>query len=532
MNFNDIANTLGAFLGHFFVYTRIPPLPTERNAMPKQYDREVMENGRVIIFCRSDPAKAKKHHPKWWVKFSIPRPDSNTHQIWDEPLGTRDKNEAIRVAGNRYDEAKDRIKLGVETKAPSIERIIDEYMEEKRRHFEEGKISKTHLTSLNNSTKVLRDEIFSGNFWPRIQSFEDTRKHIDKIRKHVEKRREKNNLMTDGKRRETQLKNILKQLWKFSIDKRYANERLMPNDRDFDFPKQNPRKTKSFSDKEITFILRMIPEWITEPLNNNDVWSPYYRPLLGYYLYCLTYSGIRTSEARRLQWDDIYLVDPKDGANVANIRDCKRSLHSDWIVQIDIPANKAKTKRDRLVTCLQDYTHKAFDHYEWAQFKKDDDYLFATLPEGKPIHSFFSTFNNFMEFAAKEWKQLFGTDGVTYDDEGNKRNTYTFRHTYINRQIDRRTINIQELAENAGHRIDTMMEWYRERRGRGKEQIESVRALAGVDALGDNDQIKKETLSTPSDQTRESAELRKQLSESERKIALLEIKIIELAGEN
>lgn len=425
--------------------------------MPKQYDRTDVFNDGSLILYRRRPREDGKKPAAFWARYKL---REGTNHI-EKTTGYNELPRARDYASAKFNMYKDRLILGFSLEAKTVEDVINSFIKKRTIDFEKGEIGKPHYKTTVRSANILK-KIFKN-----CKTFEETSKGChSSIEQHCKKNITNHNQYKDGKRTEFQYKVFFKQIWQFAIDERFVDSSLMPTDGQIKFPIHKPTKIESFSDLELQHIIKYLRDFPTHEVNYRLCYNyDYYWPLVSYYIFLLIYSGLRTSEAKKLQWKDISFV--KQG-----YEDFEETLFSgvnlnNTIVYIRLPSTKSKIKISRTILCRWEYTDILLEHFKWAKYNSPEDYLFANQLDGSQLSRFESSFRRLMDYMTKRYKDDTGKDGIRTDINHNTRTQYTFRHTYINLMIDD-GCDVFDLAEMCGHSVETMRKFYNDREDKRK----------------------------------------------------------------
>jgi len=167
----------------------------------------------------------------------------------------------------------------------------------------------------------------------------------------------------------------------------------------------------------------------------------YYRQAFVDYFQLVVWTGLRTTEALKLRWND-WSIDEKDGVRIGRIQ----------MLAIEKGARRTKKPRDfKVHDKVNRLLERRRNHVDFAD---DNDYIF-TRPmfgreklRGRNIGNFRNTYTKAMDAC-----------GLLHDSKGNKRTRNIARHT--NAHLSRNAGKpIDDMADDIGNLVTTAQRFY------------------------------------------------------------------------
>lgn len=167
----------------------------------------------------------------------------------------------------------------------------------------------------------------------------------------------------------------------------------------------------------------------------------YYRRALRDYCQVISYSGLRTGEASLLKWKDWKIIN-------------KGTDDEYCLLKVRADEKKGMKTGEREVVGLKYVNTALIRRKNDTIYNKPDDYIFSHVKrhEGQPIMSFRKSF----EQALKKAK-------IGFDKEGNRIKGYTpymLRGTYATLRLTKGNVDIYELAQNLGNKVEITEKYY------------------------------------------------------------------------
>jgi integrase len=420
--------------------------------MSKSYLNKVeLKGGEIILFHRQN-AKKPIYHVRIHVKGMRDIYGNKVTYI-QESTGEQDLEEAKRYALDKYDDLRLRAKKKEPVKQLSFEDLYLIWWADKRQRLEAIQHAKGRKGESQRVTwyekhsqrywlpyfgAMKLDEMtpaFIGGYWTWRMTYwsradEEERK---RYANHAIKPSKKSMDMEQSALREifgwANQNKILNYMPK--IENPYARQGIAPNRR------------PSFDTKDFVKLEAYLKKWVVgEGVNDTRVNSAhkYNRKLLQLYIYWLAGTGMRTGEVLKLKHKDVAI---------------KRSKASETLyLQINV-GQDTKTG-SRIVRSQGNVVGVYRAIRELTGHTEADDWVFCHK-NGKKNEGFYKTLPKMLEDA-----------GLLYDDDGQRRTAYSFRHYYAEQRFI-------ELGYNAA-----VYDMLSKNMGTGRPQIESHYVRKGI----------------------------------------------------
>lgn len=387
--------------------------------MSKSYLNKVeLKGGEIILFHRQN-AKKPIYHVRIHVKGMRDIYGNKVTYI-QESTGEQDLEEAKRYALDKYDDLRLRAKKKEPVKQLSFDDLYLIWWADKRQRLEaiqhakgrkgesqRVKFYETHsqrywLPYFGGMKLEEMTQAFIGGYWTWRMSYWSRASEEERKRyaNHAIKPSKKSMDMEQSALREifgwANANKIIYHMPK--IENPYARQGIAPNRR------------PSFSDQEFARLDRYLQKWVVgDGVNDTRVNSAhkYNRKLLQLYIYWLAGTGMRTGEVLKLKHKDI-TIRRSDGSETEYL-------------QIKV-AHDTKTGA-RLVSSQGNVvgTYRAI--CKLTVHTEADDWVFCHK-NGKKNEGFYKTLPKMLEDA-----------GLLYDDDGQRRTAYSFRHYYAEQRF-------------------------------------------------------------------------------------------------
>lgn len=393
-----------------------------------------------------------------------------------------DLAEAIRVANERYEDYRYKVRNGLETSRFTFETIWrrwyqthsqSEAVGEHRLRYIKGTATRYFLPFFG--AKALADitdaEIAKYWDWRRVYwSSEEGAAKIEKAQKSrtTEKRPYKQKLGNVAKTpsakslkmEQTVLKQILH--WAFQIG---AISRMPFVKSPVKLKRVSETRRPAFTLEEWQQLYRFMRHWAEGKeadgsltpdarLNSMHLW---HRELIRNYVLIMGRTGLRPNEARQLRWCDLDQFKADDG---------------EVYIVLNISPDTKTGERD--VIGLGELM-EVFDRIkEKTKFKGATDFVFAA-PSGKPVDNFGKTFKSVLEIC-----------DLLKDRHGRIRTIYSLRHTYATLRLLHGDVPIDDLARNMGTSTSMIEKHYSHVTNRQKAKTLSGRNIISMSRKGLN----------------------------------------------
>ena len=362
-------------------------------------------DGRIVLFLR----EGKK--PRYHVRLKVP----NTAGYKFASTKTPDRNEAVRIAINLYDELYHHIKVGGSIKSNTLADVFKEWKNSRRNAYQKAETKDRSVEyvatyALDYFGKTRIDQIIARDF----HAYWDWRKLNFKRKKPTD----------DTLNRE---RNAIQSLMKFALQRGHVTK-------PFKIPKLetkgiNRRPTFTLAEwKKITTGMRA---WVKEGRSNGH-WRE--RFVLQQYVLLLSNSGIRIGEMRSVTWDDVSTIEVETGRLVIIKVNGKTGLRE----VVCNPGCEVFLRR------MYDLRRSDLDGGDPPL----NESVFINHISGKPIGSFKVGFNSMLNYR-----------GVPITKDGMNRTPYSLRHFYGTQRL-RGNINPYILAKNMGTSVEMIEKFY------------------------------------------------------------------------
>lgn len=362
-------------------------------------------DGRIVLFLREGK------NPKYNVRLKVP----NAAGYKFASTKTPDRNEAVRIAMNLYDELYHHVSVGGSIKSNTFADVFKEWKKSRSNAYRKADTNDRSVEyvatyALDYFGKIRIDQISAKEF----HTYWDWRKVNFKRKKPTH----------DTLNRE---RNAIQSLMKFALHRGYATK-------PFTIPKLDTKgisRRPTFTLAEWKKITTGMRKWVKEGKSNGH-WRE--RFVLQQYVLLLSNSGIRIGEMRNVTWDDISSMEADTGKLV--------------IIRVN-----GKTGI-REVVCnpgSEVFLRRIYDLRK-SQLEDTDpplhEAIFINPKTSIPITSFKVGFNSMLRYCE-----------IPIAKEGMNRTIYSLRHFYGTQRL-RGNINPYILAKNMGTSVEMIEKFY------------------------------------------------------------------------
>ena len=362
-------------------------------------------DGRIVLFLREGK------NPKYNVRLKVP----NAAGYKFASTKTPDRNEAVRIAMNLYDELYHHVSVGGSIKSNTFKDVFTEWKKSRFNAYQKADTNDRSVEyvatyALDYFGKIRIDQISAKEF----HTYWDWRKVNFKRKKPTH----------DTLNRE---RNAIQSLMKFALHRGHVTK-------PFTIPKLNTKgisRRPTFTLAEWKKITTGMRKWVKDGKSNGH-WRE--RFVLQQYVLLLSNSGIRIGEMRNVTWDDISSIEADTGKLV--------------IIRVN-----GKTGI-REVVCnpgSEVFLRRIYDLRK-SQLEDTDpplqETIFINPKTSTPITSFKVGFNSMLKYCE-----------IPIAKEGMNRTIYSLRHFYGTQRL-RGNINPYILAKNMGTSVEMIEKFY------------------------------------------------------------------------
>jgi len=414
--------------------------------MSKSYLNKVeLKDGQILLFHRPN-SKRPIYHMRIHVRGMKDARGGKVTYI-QESTGETDLEEAKRVALDKFDDLRLRVRAKQSVVSVSFRAVYEIWWADKAArldaHFKDRK------RTGRNARKAWYEK-YSERYWlpyfgaykvedlthSIVQGYWDWRRTYWTRATEAERKSYPNYALSPSKKTLDMEQSALREVfgWANSM-KIISYQPVIQNP----FARKGiaPKRRPSFDEDEFLKLQLYMEEWIEgRGVNDKKVNSAhkYNRKLLRIYIHWLAYTGMRTGEVLKLKHKDITTV-----------------LLDDRRIGLSIQVAEDTKTGSRIATSTADL----YDHYEDLKeltgHADASDWLFCNA-KGKQVTGFFKTFS-----------ELLNDVGLLYDDKGEKRTAYSFRHYYAERmfaELGHTHAVLDMLAVNMGTGRDYLESYY------------------------------------------------------------------------
>jgi integrase len=375
-------------------------------------------DGRIVLYKRAD-----HRNPKWTARLSIP----TVSGFVVKSTKTTDDFEARRFAEELYYQLEGKARRGEPINSPTFRKVFAEW-------------SKIPVAEqVVRATKYLNGNVRRVEIWA-LKYFGDLA--IDRVTetelaKYVDWR-----LSQPKRPAVVTLKNertAIRQLLRFARRSGYISR--IP---EFEIKSGRINARPDIPESEWHRLVRFLPGYVDRAQDGRRRRERFY---LALYILILGNTGVRTGEARRLQWRDV--------STTRTLTDEVRAVLS---VRGKTGAREVVCNRgvDRYLDELRAHRMEELGHSP-----PDDEYVFCHL-SGTPVGSYKGGFQRVLREA-----------GVLYGSDGKKRVPYSLRHTYATMRLAE-GVNPFQLAANMGTSVEMLEKFYGKKRMRDPKMATEV----------------------------------------------------------
>lgn len=418
-------------------------------------NREVIRKDKVEIYQRSGES------PRWYAKLRIGR------KITKRPsLGTTDRDEAERIALDLYQELEFKHGKGLSLSPKRFSKVAADFLSHYQQKVEmreslpankQLNLKKYSRNQFEKKSVIINKFLipFFGN--KNIQDIND-RDVADYIehreaywctgdRAQEESVTYKRNGRTvkrpkrDAEKAPPSYTTInkdltaLRAIFTFAKEKRLLSQHEIPSIGNITKPDgyDDEHETPSFTDQEMKKLIGAISKKATFQQNPKHRLA---HKRLAYYIAIMASSGMRTSDAKRITFNDCSVFKKGD---------------SEYFL-IDVGSKGKRRELVPLPQCrvfiekLKNHHQKNAKEFGWEY--SDDMYVFSN-ERGKRINSF-----------AKALDGILAECGLLYTKDGRKRSSRSFRSFYITTALTQGNMTIEQLAGNVGNSPDVIWQHY------------------------------------------------------------------------
>ena len=373
-------------------------------------DLSPTKDGSLVIYNR--PTADGGLNPVYQVKIKLP----NQKRI-RLSTKTKDENEAIRIAKEKYEELFIKVKTNKPVRLIGVKQVIKEFNEwyldtksvkvkrENRQHY------------LNTLNKYPYEFFVELNNDISIDLIDD-----DLIQDYFNWRRDTHGVSNNTLRREM---TIIRSLLTFCVrEKRYLD--IVP---DYRLPQRERNRRPAWTIEEYRTIVRKMRKWVDADPNGRVRRQRFY---FQQFFLLSANCGARVGEMRNLKWNQI-----------------RTEKYSDDEERVILSVEGKTGRRD--VVCQSDATtflDRLFD-YRTGEVEEisEDEFVFCHF-DGEPIASMKKSFLSLMDWCDTE-RDMFGE----------KYTIYSLRHFYATMRLNNQ-VSVYDLASNMGTSTDMISRFY------------------------------------------------------------------------
>lgn len=391
--------------------------------MSKSYLNKVeLKGGEILLFHRQN-AKKPIYHMRIHVRGMVDVHGDKMTYI-QESTGEQDLEEARRVALDRYDELRLRVKAKQPAKSVNWAGMYELWFKEKREALE------AHYRAKGRTGVNARAEWYikqSERYWlpyfgqhnieditqRQVQGYWTWRQNYWANATEAERKKYANFAMNPSKKTLDMEQSALREVFAWAnANKLVSTMPIIQNP--YSRKGIAPTRRASFDKAEFDQLVAYMARW-TAGQGDNDVAEGsrvnsahlYQRELLRLYVLWIATTGMRTGEVLQLRHRDIVMEQTGESERV--------------VLKITV-SHQTKTG-SRVVTSLPDTATLYEDLCNHTQREAADDWLFCNL-DGTPNKGFFKTLPKMLAEA-----------GVLYNKDGAKRSAYSFRHYFAEERL-------------------------------------------------------------------------------------------------
>ena len=389
-------------------------------------DERRVFSGQILLYKRQFKGKES---PFWRARIKVP--SSKGHL--DFSTRTRYENEAERIAVERFREAEGRTQQGLPLKPIHFEKAATEYLTWKQGQAEVGRCSENVLKYHTSIVHGALLPFFGQKFLHKIRATD--------IETFQEQRRNTGTKSGSKVRPATINRDnaVLRAVLKYA--KRQDYIQVLPSIDNLGGFARRP----SFSTEEAEVLKVKLDEWVTAIHRFDGPHVHDYRKL--FRLYCLTiyFAGIRPGkEMASLRWEDLEYINEAGAKYVLLKAKTSKQKDGQYVV--------------RPVVGLEELW-QAFKALEGTPLRHETGFIFAHPKStqlarsfiGKPIESFKTQWNRFMEWSGLEFEP---------SPPHRRRTLYSLRHLYFEQRLIHSEVRLHELAVNGGTSPEVISKWY------------------------------------------------------------------------
>lgn len=391
--------------------------------MSKSYLNKVeLKGGEILLFHRPN-AKKPIYHMRLHVR-GMQDVHGNKLTYVQESTGEQDLEEARRVALNRYDDLRDRVRTKQPAKSITWADMYELWFKEKREALEAHYRAKGR-TGVNARASWYEKQ--SERYWlpyfgkhniedisqKQVHGYWTWRQNYWANAPEAERKKHANFAMNPSKKTLDMEQSSLREIFGWANANKLVT--IMPIIQNpYSRKGIAPTRRASFDKAEFDQLVAYMARWsdgrgdkdIAEGSRVNSA-HLYQRELLRLYVLWIATTGMRTGEVLQLRHRDIAMEQTGDSGRV--------------VLKITV-SHQTKTG-SRIVTSLPETANIYEDLCNHTQREEADDWLFCNL-DGTANRGFFKTLPKMLAEA-----------GVLYNKDGAKRSAYSFRHYFAEERL-------------------------------------------------------------------------------------------------
>ncbi|MBS1016869.1 site-specific integrase [Acetobacter persici] len=399
-----------------------------------------MENDQIPFKLFKQP-KSKNY----FIRFTVGEKEIR------KSLGTDDHDEAMSKGYDVYASSKVRIELGLTHKNPTIDDLIPKFYE-----YLDSKVTRKNLTALravqhkravgfylsmfcgkkpvSYLSKVTLEEFFDWRmtFWIDGPGKHITTETVNREGRVFERKINKKTKVIPSASTQQMEQSGLRIFMDWLADYKYIKNRI-----NFKTARTEHNARPAFNQEEYKRFDGYMVDKVLSLKEGTEHRTKFKWRIFSAFCDFMIASGLRPTEARILKWKNLIGFDVRN-YNTNDFMKLSIQVTGKGKFRIAIPLPEVMFALDALV-----YAHIEY----FNSYPDKEDYIFCNTRK-----TISEDFDKYMNYVLAE-------TGLITDYRGNKRTTYSFRHTYITNQLIN-GIDIYFLARNAGTSVDMIRKHY------------------------------------------------------------------------
>lgn len=429
-------------------------------------DAEDILDGEVQIFRRTDSTR-------WYATFRNAKQSGKKGNL-TQSLRTKNKEEAISFAREKYFKYAEKKRLGMKIIDYTVKQACDRFLEVYRETRGVSAIQRAER-----SVDIFNQFFDEKKELSDVKQFEITDFH--KFWKNYAQKQalENGRKITNWEDRWADIAVHLRGIFKQAVDDGYIRKADIPN---IKAKKKLSRRKARFTNEEVELISNKLLEYSKNPYSSHGrkiSWKVFYYRLFSYYLFnSLRYSGCRPKELLSITWNDVYyrnkdntdeiphhdmweiLLDGGEGKNVRTVEFLDYDTletrkityrYKDRIPFIRFPDFMTKTKKERNAYCHREMTALLCD-WDILTAQYGFKYVFPNHL-GKPIRGGRGIGQ------LKPFDEAVEELGIRENSRGERRTLYSVRHYFATEGIHKQLPPYQ-LAQSMGTSLEMFEKTY------------------------------------------------------------------------